>query len=264
MSPRPKKAALYVRVSTADQTIENPVTKLERVAEFRGWRITNRYSDRGISGAKGRHERPGLDAMLKDAGQGRFDVVMAWSLDRLGRSLIDLLQTVEHLDGVGVDLYLMQQHIDTTTAAGKLLFQITGAFVEFERATIRERVKAGMGRARAELAKNGKYIARCSGIVRRSLGRPGAEPEKLENAKELLAQGEGRAGAGATHLKKPQPMFVTQRRSRCIDRIVADPAVGHSMLVPAKINVTLWVSAKSTAGESAPAPPFGSVSRWSK
>lgn len=114
--------------------------------------------------------------MLKDAGQGWSDVVMAWSLDRLGRSLIDLLQTVEHLHGVSVDLYLMQQHIDTTTPAGKLLFHITGAFAEFERATIRERVKAGMRRARAELAKNGKYIARRSGIVRRSLGRPGAEP----------------------------------------------------------------------------------------
>jgi DNA invertase Pin-like site-specific DNA recombinase len=85
----------------------------------------------------------------------------------------------------------MQQHIDTTTAAGKLLFHITGAFAEFERATIRERVRAGMGRARAELAKNGKYIARRSGIARRSLGRPGAEPEKLEKAKKLLAQGVG-------------------------------------------------------------------------
>ena len=191
MTKKTKKAALYVRVSTFGQTLENQVAELDRVAEFRGWQITNRYTDRGISGAKGRHERPGLDAMLKDASQGRFDVVMAWSLDRLGRSLIDLLQTVEHLHGVGVDLYLMQQHIDTTTAAGKLLFHITGAFAEFERATIRERVKAGMGRAQAELAKNGKYIARRSGIVHRSLGRPGAEPEKLEKAKELLARGVG-------------------------------------------------------------------------
>jgi DNA invertase Pin-like site-specific DNA recombinase len=186
-----KKAALYVRVSTADQTVDNQVAELERVAEFRGWEIVTRYSDLGISGAKGRQERFGLDTMLKDASKARFDVVMAWSLDRLGRSLIDLLQTVEHLHGMGVDLYLMQQHIDTTTAAGKLLFHITGAFAEFERATIRERVKAGMGRVRTELASNGKYVARRSGIVRRSLGRPGAEPEKLKEAMRLLEQGIG-------------------------------------------------------------------------
>jgi DNA invertase Pin-like site-specific DNA recombinase len=133
---KPKKAALYVRVSTPDQTVENQVAELERVAEFRGWHIVSRYSDLGISGAKGREQRPGLDAMLKDAVQGRFEVVMCWSLDRLGRSLIDLLQSVEHLHSVGVDLYLMQQHVDTTTPAGKLLFHITGAFAEFERATL--------------------------------------------------------------------------------------------------------------------------------
>jgi DNA invertase Pin-like site-specific DNA recombinase len=180
-----------VRVSTSDQTVENQVAELERVAEFRGWQVVVRYSDQGVSGAKGRLERPGLDAMLRDAEKAKFDVVMCWSLDRLGRSLIDLLQTVEHLRGVGVDLILMQQSIDTTTAAGKLLFHITGAFAEFERATIRERVKAGLGRARSELAKNGKYVARRSGIVRRSLGRPGAEPEKLAEAKRLLAEGIG-------------------------------------------------------------------------
>jgi DNA invertase Pin-like site-specific DNA recombinase len=191
MIKKSKRAALYVRVSTPDQTVENQVAELERVVEFRGWLIVSRYSDLGISGSKGREQRPGLDAMLKDADQGRFEVVMCWSLDRLGRSLIDLLQSVEHLHSVGVDLYLMQQHIDTTTPAGKLLFHITGAFAEFERATIRERVKAGMGRARAELAKNGKFVARRSGIVRRSLGRPGAAPDKIEEAKKLLDQGLG-------------------------------------------------------------------------
>jgi DNA invertase Pin-like site-specific DNA recombinase len=191
MIKKSKRAALYVSVSTPDQPVENQVAEQERVAEFRGWHIVFRYSDLGISGSKGREQRPGLDAMLKDADQGRFEVVMCWSLDRLGRSLIDLLQSVELLHSVGVDLYLMQQHIDTTTPAGKLLFHITGAFAEFERATIRERVKAGMGRARAELAKNGKFVARRSGIVRRSLGRPGADPDKLEEAKKLLDHGLG-------------------------------------------------------------------------
>ena len=84
------------------------------------------YRDAGISGAKGRDKRPGLDAMLKDAGRRKFDIVMAWAIDRLGRSLIDLLRTIQDLEAVGVDLYLDQQHLDTTTPTGKLLFQVTG------------------------------------------------------------------------------------------------------------------------------------------
>jgi len=102
------------------------------------------YRDAGISGAKGRDKRPGLDAMLKDAGPRKFGIVMAWAIDRLGRSLIDLLRTIQDLEAVGVDLYLDQQHLDTTTPTGKLLFQVTGAFSEFERAMIRQRVRAGL------------------------------------------------------------------------------------------------------------------------
>jgi DNA invertase Pin-like site-specific DNA recombinase len=128
-----KRAALYVRVSTDKQTVENQIAALSKVTEARGWQIVETFSDAGISGAKGRKDRPGLDALLKDAQRGRFDVVMAWAIDRLGRSLVDLLQTIESLKACNVDLYLDQQSIDTTTPAGKLMLQMCGAFAEFER-----------------------------------------------------------------------------------------------------------------------------------
>jgi DNA invertase Pin-like site-specific DNA recombinase len=142
-----KRAAIYVRVSTDRQTLENQLRELRQIAERRGWRVVEEYDDAGISGAKGRDQRPGLDRMLKDASKRRFDVVMAWAIDRLGRSLIDLLSTIQGLEACGVDLYLDQQSIDTTTPAGRLMFQVTGAFAEFERSMIRQRVHAGLKRA---------------------------------------------------------------------------------------------------------------------
>jgi DNA invertase Pin-like site-specific DNA recombinase len=125
----------------------NPVEIERQIAERRGWQVVEQYSDAGISGAKGRDGRPGLDQMLKDASRRKFDVIMAWAIDRLGRSLIDLLGTVQSLDACGVDLYLDQQSIDTTTPAGKLMFQVCGAFAEFERSMIRQRINAGLKRA---------------------------------------------------------------------------------------------------------------------
>lgn len=127
---RIRRAALYVRVSTDRQTIENQEIQLRQVAERRGWEVVEVYNDAGISGAKDRKQRPGLDRMLNDASRGKFDVVMAWAIDRVGRSLIDLLGTIQHLEACNVDLYLDQQNIDTTTPMGKLIFQITGAFAE--------------------------------------------------------------------------------------------------------------------------------------
>jgi DNA invertase Pin-like site-specific DNA recombinase len=153
---RIRRAALYVRVSTDRQTIENQEIQLRQIAERRGWEVVEIYNDAGISGAKGRKDRPGLDRMLNDASRRKFDVVMAWAIDRVGRSLIDLLGTIQHLEACGVDLYLDQQNIDTTTPMGKLIFQITGAFAEFERSMIRQRVHAGLARAR----KNGKVLGR--------------------------------------------------------------------------------------------------------
>jgi DNA invertase Pin-like site-specific DNA recombinase len=142
-----RRAAIYVRVSTDKQTIENQLRELRQIAERRGWEVVHEYRDAGISGAKSREARPGLDQMLKDAQRRQFDVVMAWAIDRLGRSLIDLLSTIQALEACGVDLYLDQQSIDTTTPAGRLMFQITGAFAEFERSIIRQRVLAGLKRA---------------------------------------------------------------------------------------------------------------------
>jgi len=151
-----RRVALYLRVSTDKQTVENQEIQLRQIAERRGWEVVEIYNDAGISGAKGRKDRPGLDQMLNDASRRKFDVVMAWAIDRLGRSLVDLLGTIQHLEAVGVDLYLDQQAIDTTTPMGKLVFQITGAFAEFERSMIRTRVYAGLARARAQ----GKILGR--------------------------------------------------------------------------------------------------------
>ena len=156
MTKAAKRAAIYVRVSTDSQTIENQLRELRQVAERRGWEVVEVYNDAGISGAKGRENRPGLDLLLKDASRRKFDVVMAWAIDRLGRSLIDLLGTIQHLEAVGVDLYLDQQAIDTTTPMGRLVFQVTGAFAEFERSMIRQRVKAGLKRAVAQGTRLGR------------------------------------------------------------------------------------------------------------
>jgi DNA invertase Pin-like site-specific DNA recombinase len=171
-----KRAALYVRVSTDRQTVENQIVALTRVAEARGWQIVETFNDAGISGAKGRKDRPGLDQMLKDAQRGRFDVVMVWAIDRIGRSLVDLLNTIESLKACGVDLYLDQQAIDTTTPSGKLMLQMTGAFAEFERAMIQARIHAGLRRAIA----NG-----------RKLGRPLNDPGAIDKARLALVDGLG-------------------------------------------------------------------------
>ena len=120
--------------------------------------------------------RPGLDAMLKEAQWGKFDVVMAWAIDRIGRSLVDLLNTIEGLKACGVDLYLDQQSIDTTTPSGKLMLQMTGAFAEFERAMIQARIHAGLARAKA----NG-----------RKLGRPLNDPDAVDRAMAALHEGMG-------------------------------------------------------------------------
>ena len=185
-----KRAALYVRVSTDSQTVENQIRELSQVAERRGWQVVEVYRDAGISGAKGRDQRPGLDAMLKDAGRRKFDIIMAWAIDRLGRSLIDLLRTIQDLEAVGVDLYLDQQHLDTTTPTGKLLFQVTGAFAEFERSMIRQRVNAGLGAIKAKIKRDGVFTTK-AGVVRRRLGRPGADPAQIARAQVELAKGVG-------------------------------------------------------------------------
>jgi DNA invertase Pin-like site-specific DNA recombinase len=138
-----KRAVLYLRVSTIDQTTANQERELRAVAERAGWLIVKVYKDHGISGAKGRDKRPAYNQMLRDAFRPQFDVVMAWSVDRLGRSLQELVTFLGELHSLHVDLHLHQQGIDTTTPAGKALFQMMGVFAEFERSMIQERVRAG-------------------------------------------------------------------------------------------------------------------------
>jgi DNA invertase Pin-like site-specific DNA recombinase len=156
MASKAKRAALYLRVSTDGQTTDNQLLALEAVAAQRNWTVTEVYEDAGISGTKGREKRPGLDTILKDASRGRFDVVMAWAMDRLGRSLADLIGTLKELEAAHVDLFLHQQAIDTTTPAGRMFFHVTGAFAEFERDMIRSRVNAGLDRARARGVQLGR------------------------------------------------------------------------------------------------------------
>jgi DNA invertase Pin-like site-specific DNA recombinase len=151
-----RRAALYLRVSTDGQTTENQRLALEAIARQRGWAVVRVFSDNGVSGAKGPTQRPELAALLSGASRGEFDVVMAWAMDRLGRSLTDLLDIVAKLEHCRVDLFLHQQEIDTTSPSGKLFFHMTAAFAEYERGIIKTRVMAGLDRARAQ----GKQLGR--------------------------------------------------------------------------------------------------------
>ena len=160
-----KRAAIYARVSTDGQTTTNQLRELRTVAKRCGWRIVKEYVDQGVSGAKGRDGRKQFDELCKAAVRREFDVILAWSVDRLGRSLQHLVGFLDELHATRVDLYLHQQGIDTTTPSGKAMFQMCGVFAEFERAMMQERIRAGLTRARAE----GK-----------TLGRPKVS-EKVEN-----------------------------------------------------------------------------------
>jgi DNA invertase Pin-like site-specific DNA recombinase len=150
------RTALYLRVSTGEQTTANQRRALEAWAARAGHEIVAVYEDAGVSGTRGRDQRPGFDRMLKDATRRRFAMLAAWSVDRLGRSLQDLVQALQELRAAGVDLFLHQQALDTSTPSGRAMFQMLGVFAEFERAIIVERVNAGLARARAE----GKRLGR--------------------------------------------------------------------------------------------------------
>ena len=143
-----KRVALYCRVSTADgQTVENQLRDLKLAGDRLGWDIVATFLDEGISGAKGREKRAGLDALMKGIARKEFDMVASWSVCRLGRSLQHLVSLLGDLDARGVDLYLHVQAIDTSTPSGRALFQMLGVFAEFERAMISQRVKAGLARS---------------------------------------------------------------------------------------------------------------------
>ena len=151
-----RRVALYCRVSTDKQTTANQEAALREVAAKAGWEVVEVYADHAISGAKGREGRPAFDRMCKDAVRRKFDMVAAWSVDRLGRSMQDLVNFLSELHGAGVDLFLHQQGLDTTTQMGKAMFQMAGIFAELERAMIRDRVNAGLARAKAQGTQLGR------------------------------------------------------------------------------------------------------------
>src|SRR5438477_2930936 len=175
-----KTVALYLRVSTGEQTVENQRRELTAAAVRRGWRVVTEFCDHGISGANGRDKRPAFDRLHKAIVRRQFDIVAAWSVDRLGRSLQDLVGFLGELRGAGVDLYLDRQGLDTGTPAGKAMFQMLGVFAEFERSMIVQRVRAGIAKARASGTKSGK-----------AFGRPRIPAKKEAAIRASLAAGTG-------------------------------------------------------------------------
>ena len=175
------RAAFYLRVSTTGQTTENQLRDLNAKARAAGWTVIGVYADEGISGARGRAHRPAFDRLLRDAAQGKVDIVAAWSVDRLGRSLTDLVGFLAELHALKVDLYLHQQAVDTTTLAGRALFGMLGVFAEFERGIIQERVRAGIARARDKGIK---------------FGRPRVQDRVMADVLTLKAEGKSNRAIG--------------------------------------------------------------------
>ena len=151
--PKQRRVGLYLRVSQADQKTENQLIDLKRVAEQRGWQIVDTYVDHAVSGK--RDSRPQLDRLRKDAKQGKLDVVAAWSVDRLGRSLHHVVNLLAELTEERVAVYLHQQAVDSTTSAGKAMLGMCAVFAEFEWNSTSDRIKAGIARARKEGKKIG-------------------------------------------------------------------------------------------------------------
>ena len=156
-----KRIAIYARCSIADdQTTENQIHELRATAERHGWAVVAVFHDQGVSGSLARERRPAMKALLRAVTRREVDMVAAWAVDRLGRSLVDLLGFLGELHAKQVDLYLHQQGLDTSTPAGRATFQMLGLFAEFERSMIRGRVVSGMARARSTGTKSGRAIGR--------------------------------------------------------------------------------------------------------
>ena len=185
-----KRVAVYVRVSTDAQNTDAQRQELEAWAKRAGHTVVKVYEDAGISGAKGRDQRPAFDALLKAAVRREINMVAVWSSDRLARSLKHLLEVLEIIRDTGAGLYIHTQAVDTTTPAGRAMFGMLGVFSEFEREMIQARVVAGIDRVRGEIERNGRYTSK-AGKVRKRLGRPNADPKKVELAKQALADGVG-------------------------------------------------------------------------
>ncbi|NVK20640.1 MAG: recombinase family protein [Methylocystaceae bacterium] len=170
-----KRAAIYARVSTSKQTTDNQMIELQDTAKRLGWAVSDVYEDHGISGGKGRGDRPAFDELHKAVARGEVDVIMAWSVDRLGRSLQDLVMFLNEVHEAGVDVFIHQQGINTATSpSSRMMFQLLGVFAEFERGIIRSRINAGLDRARSQGKK---------------LGRPGLSDYKINRIRKQLTAG---------------------------------------------------------------------------
>ena len=160
-----RKAVIYSRVSTNEQTVENQLRVLREVAEKRGLEVVREISDEGISGAKGRDERQGFDELIKGSVKNEWDIILVWDVSRLGRSLKHLVSFLEDIQSANCDMYIHQSGIDTSTASGKMMFGMLSVFSEFERSMIRERVIAGQQRAVANGIKLGRKTNVNDGII---------------------------------------------------------------------------------------------------
>ena len=159
------RAVIYSRVSTNEQTVENQLRVLREVAEKRGLEVVREISDEGISGAKGRNERPGFDELIKGSVKNEWDIILVWDVSRLGRSLKHLVSFLEDIQSAHCDMYIHQSGIDTSTASGKMMFGMLSVLSEFERSMIRERVIAGQQRAVANGVKLGRKTNVNDGII---------------------------------------------------------------------------------------------------
>jgi DNA invertase Pin-like site-specific DNA recombinase len=195
------RAAIYARVSTNDQTCENQLLELRRYCEARGWQATE-YVDTGISGAKDR--RPALDQLMTDAKRRKLDVVVCWKLDRFGRSLAHLVNAIQALTDAGVGFASLGEGIDTRSATGRLMLGILGSFAEFERERIRERIHAGLARARREGQRLGRRRQRISGrdlervqnlSVREAAKVLGVPASRIHRARALFQNPPGQTSA---------------------------------------------------------------------
>lgn len=194
--------AIYARVSTADknQTVENQLRDLLAVAQRQGWEVVATFTDEGISGVKGRDRRPGYDALLKGVSRKDFDQIMAWSVDRLGRSLPDLVAFLNDIQSKSVDLYLHQQGLDTSTPSGRMMFQMLGVFAEFERAMIRERIMAGLRR------------------TTKKSGRKPMPSDRVEAIRRSLKDGLGVRATARLHRASPMTVTAIKRSMETVEK----------------------------------------------
>ncbi len=201
-----KRVAIYTRVSTDSQTVENQRRELDAVAERMGWIIVERLADEGISGAKGREKRPSYDRLMTMVTRREIDFIACWSVDRLGRSLQHLVSFLSKINERSVDLYLHVQGLDTSTPSGRTMFAMLGVFAEFERSMLRDRIMAGLARSE-----------------KRS-GRPSLDADLEHRARKLLDSGMSinatakklRIGVATTHrIKARMAQAQAQAALRC-------------------------------------------------